>query len=265
MINAPEINWPDGIDGFDPKATDDLFKATVPVSGRKIFEFPFTVSKPGTYSLPAIGFCYFDIRDATYKTVLSKPIEIKVSKGTGKPKTAITANRVKPGDNFLTKFFSNRLRVVSLIALLIITGLIIWLKRDSKREKELAGSIMPEVPVNQDQKPDEELLPVQENHLALAEACMNRNETKLFYTYLNQEIKSFLAQKLALPPEEINKKNIAEKLDEKGISNETSVELQKLVDEIEWQLYTPFADNDQMKVMYERAGEIIELLNTYRS
>jgi hypothetical protein len=265
MINAPEINWPAGIDGFDPKATDDLFKATVPVSGRKIFEFPFTVSKPGTYSLPAIGFCYFDIRDATYKTVLSKPIEIKVSRGTGKPKTAISPNRSKPGDNFLTKFFNNRLRVVSLIAVLIITGLIIWLKRDSKREKELAGSIMPEAPVNQDKNPDEELLPAQENHLAQAEACMNRNETKLFYTHLNQGIKNFLAQKLALPPEEINKKNIAEKLDEKGISNETSVELQKLVDEIEWQLYTPFADNAQMKVMYERAGEIIELLNTYRS
>lgn len=265
MINAPEINWPPGIDGFDPKATDELFKETVPVSGRKIFEFPFTVSKPGTYSLPAVEFCYFDIQDATYKTVISKSIEIIVSKGTGKPKIIIASNGVKPGDNLLTKFFSNRLRVVSLIAVLITIGLIIWLKRDSKREKQPAASKMPEVHTNLDQKPDEASLPAQANHLALAEAYLNRNETKLFYTCLNQGIKNFLAQKLALPTEEINKKNIAEKLDKKGVSHETAAELQKLIDDIEWQLYTPFTDTDQMKVLYERTREIIELLNTYRS
>ncbi|MBK8495454.1 MAG: hypothetical protein IPL50_10820 [Chitinophagaceae bacterium] len=49
----------------------------------------------------------------------------------------------------------------------------------------------------------------------------------------------------------------------KGISNETSVQLQELMNEIEWHLYTPYVDDAKMKEMYERAHDLIQLLNTY--
>ena len=263
MINAPEVAWPNGFEGFDSKATDDLFKGTVPLSGRKIFEFPFTVSTPGTYILPAFEFSFFDIHDAKYKTVKSNPIEIKVSKGIGNPKTVPT--NAKSGDNLLTKFFNNRLRVVSLVAVLIIIGLIVWLKRDTKKEKQFDYAMQAEEEIRRAEKPLEEILPAQQNPLVLAEECLHREDAKLFYTHLNQGLKSFLAKKLSLPPEILNRKNIAEQLDAKGINNETAVELQKLMDEIEWQLYTPFADNEKMKIMYDRASDLLQLINTYHS
>lgn len=265
MINAPEMAWPQGIEGFDSKATDDLFKGTVPVSGRKIFEFPFTVSKPGNYILPAVEFSFFDTRDAKYKTVQSQPINITVTKGTGKPRAVITETNTRAKDNLLTKFFSNRLRVVSLIAVLIIIGLIIWLKRDTKKEKQLADAAQAAAKIKEDEKLVEEVLPAQQNPLAVAEECLHREDAKLFYTHLNQELKNFLAKKLSLRAEDLNRKNIAEQLDAKGISNETTMELQNLIDEIEWQLYTPFADNEKMKTMYERANDLVQLVNTYRS
>ncbi len=265
MINAPEMPWPKGIEGFDSKATDDLFKGTVPVSGRKIFEFPFTVSTPGTYTLPAVEFSFFDTRDAKYKTVSSNPIEITVTKGTGKPKNVITEANTKSKDNLLTKFFSNRLRVVSLVAVLIIIGLIVWLKRDTKNEQQLADTAQAEAVIKQEEKQVEEILPAQQNPLALAEECLHREDAKLFYMHLNQGLKNFLAKKLALPAEDLNRKNIAEQLDAKGISNETAVELQKLMDEMEWQLYTPFADHEKMKTMYDRASDLLQLINTYHN
>ena len=109
------------------------------------------------------------------------------------------------------------------------------------------------------------ILPAQQNPLALAEECLHREDAKLFYTHLNQGLKNFLAKKLALPAEDLNRKNISEKLDAKGISNETAVELQQLMDEMEWQLYTPFADNEKMKTMYDRASDLLQLINTYHS
>jgi len=265
MINAPEMVWPQGIEGFDSKATDDLYKGTVPVSGRKIFEFPFTVSKPSTYNIPAVEFSFFDLHDGKYKTVRSNPIEVTVTKGTGKPKAVVTGANEKPRDNFLTRFFSNRLRVVSLVAVLIIIGLIVWLKRDTKKEKQSAAEALAEEKIKEAENPVEEILPEQQNPLALTEECLHREDAKLFYTYLNQELKNYLAKKLSLTAEDLNRKNIAEKLDAKGISNETAVELQTLLDEIEWQLYTPFTGNEKMKSMYERANDLIQLVNTYRS
>ena len=264
MINAPEIAWPQGIDGFESKATDDLFKGTVPVSGRKIFEFPFNVSKPGTYILPALEFSYFDNHNAKYKTAVTKAIEITVTKGGGKPKTVIAGNK-KSGDNFLTRFFNNRLRVVSLVAMLIIIGLIVWLKRDTKKEKQAIAEIQAGEGISENEKPAEEVLAAPQNPLMVTAECLHHNDAGLFYRQLNIDLKNFLAKKLQLPAEDLNRKNIAEQLDARGISNETSVELLKLIDEIEWELYTPLADNEKMKEFYDRANGLIQLMNTYRS
>ena len=265
MINAPEITWPQGIEAFEAKATDDLYKGTVPVSGRKIFEFPFTVSKPGTYSLPAITFSYFNARDGKYKTVTTTPLELTVTKGTGKPKNIITETNAKSRDNYLTKFFSNRLRVVSLFAVLIIIGLIIWLKRDVKKEKQINELLSVQEEITATEKPDEDILFSQQNPLATAEESLHRDEGNLFYAQLNLGVKNYLSKKLSIPVEELNRKNINEQLDKKGISNDTALQLQLLIDEIEWQLYTPLADKEKMKGMYERANELIQMMNTYRS
>ena len=148
--------------------------------------------------------------------------------------------------------------------MLIIIGLIVWLKRDTKNEKHLADAIQAEEKIKEAEIVAEEILPAQQNPLALAEECLHREDAKLFYTHLNQGLKNFLAKKLALLPEELNRKNIAGQLDAKGISNETAMQLQSLIDEIEWQLYTPFADKEKMKSMYERGNELIQLVNMYR-
>ena len=105
----------------------------------------------------------------------------------------------------------------------------------------------------------------QENPLAIAEEYLQREDADLFYRQLNLGLKNYLSKKFGIAREQINKKNIAEQLDKKGISNETAVQLQELIDEIEWQLYTPLVDNEKMKGMYERTNDMIQLINTYRS
>ena len=264
MINAPEVKWPEGIEGFESKATDDLYKGAVPVSGRKIFEFPFTVSKPGSYTLPAVIFSYFDNREGKYKTVSTEPVDISVSKGTGKPKRTDAAPTAQPSENVLVQFFSNRLRVVSAIAVFIIIGLIVWLKRDTVNDKRLKAT-KEEEELFVEKKPDEDIMLEQKNPLAVSEECLQREDGKLFYSNLNLELKNYLAKKFNIPAEELNHKNIASQLDAKGVSNETSIQLQELIGDIEWQLYTPVVESEKMHGMYIRANELIQLLNTYHS
>lgn len=265
MINAPTVNWPDGVEGFDSKATDDLYRGTVPVSGRKIFEFPFTVSKAGKYTIPALAFSFFDSRDATYKTVKTSPVEIAVSKGTGKPKKIVVDESQKMEGNFLARFFSNRLRVVSVIAVLIIFGLIIWLKRDTKKDKQAAEAAALPEEIIADDKPVEQVFESQKNPLETAERYLQLQDGAAFYIALNDGLKNYLAKKLSIAAEELNKKNITEQVDNHGIANETAVQLYTLIDDIEFELYTPFAESEKMKEMYERANTVIQLMNTYRS
>ncbi|HQW82971.1 MAG TPA: BatD family protein, partial [Ferruginibacter sp.] len=261
MINAPNVNWPVDIEGFDSKATDNINKNTVPVSGRKIFEFPFTVSKAGSYQLPAVEFVFFDSENATYKTVSSKPITITVTKSTGKQKNIVTNDNPAPENNFLTRFFNNRLRVVSVVASLIIICLIFWLKLDSRKEKK--ANIIKLEELNTIEKPIEEIIESQHNPLELAEEQLLKEDGKAFYMALNEGLKKYLSKKFSIAPEELDKKKIIEQVDKKGIANETAMQLYNLIDEIEFELYTPIAHTEKMKEIYERTNTVIQLLNTY--
>ncbi len=264
LITAPEITWPEGIEGFDPKLTDDLDKTTVPVSGKKIIEFPFTIASAGTYTIPPVKFSFFDPKVGRYKTEESKPLVFAVTKGTGKRKQVEIKDDPKK-DSLLNKFFSSRLRVVSMFAILIIFGLIFWLKTDRKKEQQAEAALLAEENrLKTTEEPVEEILQGQQNPLAAAEESLQRNEGAVFYTVLNQSLKNYLSQKLNLHAEELNKKTISEQLDKKGISNTTSLQLHLLMDEIEWQLYTPFAENEKMQDMYERANDLVQLINTYK-
>ena len=50
---------------------------------------------------------------------------------------------------------------------------------------------------------------------------------------------------------------IYEEADKKSIPVTESLTLQQLLDDIEWQLYTPFTEKDEMQDIYERALAIV--------
>lgn len=264
LVTTPEIAWPPGIEGFEPKVTDDLFKTTVPVSGRKNFEFPFTVARPGNYSLPAFEFSFFDAKSASYKTVSTKALNFSVGPGTGKPKKIETDETIKGKTFYLAEFFSKRWRVVGLIAIIILSGLLFWLRRDHKKDKLVSAAALQETAITESQRSVLEMEMNRKNPLAQSEYLLQKNDGTAFYKGLNQELKKFLSDKLEIPLEDLNKKSIGEKMDARGIPNATCLQLNELIDEIEWQLYTPSSGIIQMEQLYEKANGIIGLLNAYK-
>ena len=90
---------------------------------------------------------------------------------------------------------------------------------------------------------------------------MIRQDSHGFYEALNNELRKFLADKFQIPLASINKKTIAAEADKKGVSIYTSSQIQQLLDDIEWQLYTPFAAEDKMMDMYNNADAIVQTLN----
>ncbi|MGG9961878.1 BatD family protein [Ferruginibacter sp. SUN106] len=265
LVNNPEIQWPKGFEAFEPSATDDFLKTSVPVSGRKIIDYSFTVEAPGSYTLPAVKFSYFDAKEGKYKTDSTKPISFTVAKGTGKKATAIVTD-TKPGsDNFLNKFISNRRWVISTVAVLIICGLLFWVKRDTKKEAVMAEEKAKADAVKaEEQKIAASLIVEEKNWLEKANELLTADSTA-FYIELNFALKSYLSKKLQLPVETINKKNINEELDKKNIAVATTVQLQQLMNDIELQLYTPFPEKEKMQELYDSTAAIIQLLDTYKN
>jgi hypothetical protein len=264
LVNTPEIQWPPNFEAFEPSTSDDLVKTTVPVSGRKIIDYPFTVMQPGSYVLPAIKFSYFEPKEGKYKTDSTKPISFTVTKGRGeKLKTVLEPKN--ESDSFLNKFISNRRWVVSTVAALILLGLIFWLKRDKKKEDtNVKNKLEKEKAEAAEQNILADLVTEEKNWLEKAGELLH-GDSAAFYHELNYALKNYLSKKLQLPIETINKKNITEELDKNNITVDTSIQLQKLMNEIELQLYTPFAEKEKMQELYDATADIILLLDTYKN
>jgi hypothetical protein len=79
QLNAPEIKWPKGIEGFAPIIKDSMDKMKFPLEGFRIFRYPFIASKPGNYELPAIRFSFFESNAKQYKTASSLTQQVLVS------------------------------------------------------------------------------------------------------------------------------------------------------------------------------------------
>ncbi|RYY68541.1 MAG: protein BatD, partial [Chitinophagaceae bacterium] len=108
LVTAPDISWPQGMEAFDAKVKDEYDASTVPLTGRKTFVIPFTVSTPGEYQIPKIRFSYFDPATATYKTDSTKPISFSVIKGSTQPVYDIDTLSQKKPESISKKIFSHR-------------------------------------------------------------------------------------------------------------------------------------------------------------
>ena len=101
----------------------------------------------------------------------------------------------------------------------------------------------------------------QKNPLEESERCLYGEDCVEFYAILNKEMKAFIARKFSLAPRDMNLKNLANTLDKAAIDNETSIRLQHLMQEIEFQLYTPFVQTEKRNELYSRSQEIIQEIN----
>lgn len=265
LLNPPEITWPENTEAFDIKISDIMSMTSVPVSGKKVFEYPFSVDKPGIYIIPSIHFSYFDPFKKKYKIINTPAISFTVTK---KAAVALMHHVIVPLENnsLYNKIFLERKWLVLIIGVFIFCGLVVYLKKDNLRNKKEKAD---QISILQKASPKDIILVAsansQQNPLAETEICLNDPECVAFYACLLREMKGFLSDKFAIAPLEINSKKLMDKMDKKNISNETILSLQQLLQDIEWQVYTPFERNEKMKELYRRSQELLQLINTYNA
>jgi len=259
LITSPEILWPAGIQAFDPVLNDNLVTRNVPVSGTKSFRYAFTADKAGSFTIPALKFSYFDPSAEVYKTLSTQPLGFTVSAGKGTRRSNIVSDlpAKKEDDNFFSLP-----SVIGLISGALGIALLVWLLSGKRSKKhDLAKKEI----VQKDISPiiNEEQIPARQNPLEETEACLYREDCIEFYQILNRELRQFLAHEFSLNEKDISSKTIMSVMDKSGIENEVMLSLQSFLQEIEWQLYTPFQAGKNRNEIYSQAQEIVQVINRY--
>jgi BatD DUF11 like domain len=259
LLTIPEIEWPKNFEVYETKITDNVNNTTIPISGNKTFEIPFTVADTGSHSIPSIKLSFFDPATRSYKMVSTKSILLTISKGTGNTARSIAApNKKAKPVSLLNKIFASRWLVILLLASIIIVVFIFWLSKEKKKEKQI---VLEEIKKEEVKINTPVYLSPNINYLEKTENCLAKDDCVDFYSLLSTELKYFLSKRLSIDKENINSKTLVTIMDNRNIGNTISMQTQQLFEEIEWQLYTPFERSEKLQNMYVRAQTLIQILS----
>ena len=260
LINAPRIIWPKGLDGFDATIKDGIDKNAIPFNGKKTFTYPFTASAAGHYTIPSVSFSFFDPATGSYQTIKTDSLSLTVTKGKGVPAASYAVSQNPPGG---FRGFLNTYGMFLIAAMILAGGLLFWLGQ-RKKQSGVAEALTAN---NEAVTPPGEAVPkemefvIPENPLQEAGEQLTSGNSAPFYYTMDHAMKKYLASKFKVPVEELNKKRIQEELDRCNVGLGTSLRLTSLLEQIEINLYAPASGTHQMREVYEKAGEVISLLN----
>ena len=242
LVPPPELNWPAGIDGFEPTVKDGCNKLTVPVSGSRIFDYPFSADTAGTFTFPAVEFSYFDPARATYETLATRPVQVHI----------LRRNEVVPTAKPVTGSTPVQWWWFLPLLLLIPAAFYVLTRKKRKMTPAAAAPEPAAAPV---------LVTVQPPLIG-AEALLLHDNPRLFYETLHRELSVFLAQRLHLDPGSLRKKDIADGLERAGISLADRQELEELLDALSAKVYSPLTGADSMQDDFIRAGRLVQRIQS---
>jgi len=239
QLTAPGVQWPSGIETFEPANEDKLDKTKTPLSGSRTFRYPFVCTREGGFEIPAISYAFFDPDSNQYKTVTTKPVRFLV-KGE-------LVKEVKAGEN--KKSISSINSKASLVAGGIVAGLFLvvlgyWLFR----KKEPVVVRVDEVLVN---------APSVEEQLQEATQLAVHNDPA-FYKELHRVIWQKLGQYFGLEGTNLKKTTLFSILAEKEINTEIISAITNILTECEAHLYTTASlESDKEKLLAD-ARKVLE-------
>ncbi len=245
VLTAPAVNWPNGIEAFDGKTTEELNKAVTPVTGVKVFEIPFTAAS-GIYKLPAISFSFFDTGSKTYKTILTDSLQFTV-------KDAPPVNPKipeKPQEKIKEPIVPIYVYAgIGVILLLLLAVMILYLK---SRRVVTTKQEIDVVPL--EQKPAAEFL---EPALYVKESI----HSKQFYTLLLDGVQGFLVDRLQIPSQKENSPALSTILKQKGWLQEAE-QWNTIIAKCEGVLFSPMDVNESKDELLQEAEEFMQQIDS---
>lgn len=255
LVNAPDIKWPQGIDVYDSKVKEHIDNQQVPISGNKVFNIPFTVSKAGTYSLPPIHFSWFNPESGHYDSTKTEPIAIRVSLGN----RSMQDSKNSPV-SILNRGFISISGLEWAGGIVVVGGLTALLLFVFFRRKNKESDLETQIRID-DLKNEQEEFIIPGNPLSEVHEKLVAEDAEGFYTELNQSLNRYLSGRLKIPVHELSKDRILESMDKCNVGIGTTKLFESLISEIELGLYAKNSHTGQMKHLYEKTAELVSLLN----
>lgn len=263
LLKAPSVNFPAGLEKYDPKINDRITESLSGVSGSREYSYLLIPRHEGNYTIEPLKFSYFNPTTHKYVTLSAAPFHLKVAKGVaGSNVTAYSsANQqdikmlakdiayIKTGTSGLHKkgnafYGSTVYYILFFLGPLMFVGAFIYRKQYRKNNSD-------QVKVK-----GRNAGKMAAKHLASARKQLLAGDKKLFYQDIYKGLYKYLSDKFDIPAAELNKENISERLAVAGITASLINQLTETLDLCEMARYAPVTGIAEQEV-FDKAKSII--------
>lgn len=263
LLNAPKIDFPAGLEKYDPQLKDSISETQNGVSGSREYNYLLIPRHSGGFMLSPVKFSYFDPVTEKYVSLTTRSFQVKVNKGNPEENTSA----LFPGDQqgiktlnndirYIKTDFPNRLRVngtfygSSLYYFLLATGPLVFLLAFAYRKWHTNHNI------DQVKVKSRKANKLAAKHLANAQKQLQAGNNQAFYEAIFKGIYGYLSDKLNIPVSGLNKETIARHLRMQLLDEPVIQQLLETLDLCEMARFAPVSDFEEQAV-FEKAKNII--------
>lgn len=239
QLDAPRINWPEGIEGFAPLIQDSLDKSFSPLKGSRTFRFPFVASKKGSFTIPAISLTFFNPDTNLYRTVATTPLHLDIRRGQ-KHAQAPAGSYPKPNHGSAGRQW------IWVAAGIVTIGIFLLFRHRKMRKKQLTMETAMKVPPP---------LSIEDEFLPAIEAF--RINDAAFYSILQQCTWNCLQKALGISTRRMTREELIDGLRKRNIPSQYLDELAMLMGQCEMANFTAAEPTIGKRRLLFRVKEVI--------
>lgn len=256
LLEAPQINFPQGMEVYEPRVIDNINKGDNGLSGSRTFEWIITPQAQGEYDLPAFEYVYFDPSKAQYVTIHGNKIHIKVSKPlhTASSKTDVKElnsdiHHIRKDSNLRQNYSKSLPSVIFWILVLLpclISGVVILIER---RRQDIAG--------------DEASMKLQRatklarKRLRNAEKHLHDGNDELFYEEIYKALWGGIADKFNIQQSLLSSDTIRQHLEEKNVDSNLQQRILQTLADVDFARFAPGDSSTKKQSIYDETMNTI--------
>jgi hypothetical protein len=261
LINEPRIDLPSDFEKYDPVINTSQENGA---GGTKTFEYMLVPKVAGDFTIPAVEFSYFDPDARQYKTLRSESYTVKVAHGSGDtlmtmaPGMAQEDIRLLNRDIRYIKTKSLNLRAKQVFwadspwyyllygaFAVLFAALLIVVRKRARERADTAGLRL--------RQADR----YARKRLVKSEALLKQGDSNRFYEEILGALWGYLSDKLNIPLSVLSRETAQSALNARGVDDDLTGELFRIVGECEMARYGQVSGNLAMEKLYRETLDVI--------
>jgi hypothetical protein len=242
QMNEPVVQWPAGVEGFEPSVKEVLDKSTSPLTGSRTYRYAFASAIPGTYTIPPVSFSFFNTDSGNYKTITTVASQVSIDNSRRK-------NAIVSGKKELKKTKNTNYWLIGGAVVLLFSGLFWFIRRKKINTAQ---------PIQSTEKKTDS---ISVNAILIPASLLIQVDDKIFYSSLRQSMWNWLRFHFNFSGSTMSKENSIAKLKERGVPEELINEIKNILQQCETGMFTNVELEDDKQILLNKTEKLLEQLN----